>query len=562
MPTLATALLALLLAPPAPGTALETPPRQSGIPPSGARRDPLARIQEANQALDAGQYERVLQLVEALIAEYPRSQSSYLLRALALDELGRWDDAAQSYEAALRISPEDPQIQARFGMHFVRREAWTDAIPFLERSLTTEEDALTLFYLSQAYFHTQYKGKALDAIERCAQLAPDNPTMLLKLGEYRAQLGKHSPALEALQRVEKLNPSEPGLDAALGNVYLSLLEVEKARAPLERALKENPNNPAVISSLASACAKARDHAAARRYYQQLLTLGFDDAEYHLGLGAALLGLGENEGAIVQLNDAASRNPRLEEVHFHLARAYRSAGRMEEAQRELVVFKALKANPFRPLENRTELERSLWRQAETLLRDGKEAEALKLLAGGNSPDNEPTYLLGALYYSMGRYADAERLLTEALRVTPGLPKLRAYLGLAYLEQGRVAEAEVAIAEEAARSPGEPLVLMAIGQLHFRKKEWAEAARYLQESRVVDSSVLLRLCEAQLQLGRPAEAQETARVLAGLSAGKPESLAALRGLSERFAVALETDEKLGPAAPEPATGTGTSNPRKAP
>jgi tetratricopeptide (TPR) repeat protein len=540
---LATALLALLLAQPAPAAAPRAAPRwpakQPAPAPSSASRDPYARVQEAKRLLDAGQYERVLKIVDGLLKEYPRSQSSHLLRAMALDELGRWDEAQRSYEAALRIAPKDTQIQARFGMHFVRRGKWTEAIPYLERSLAAEEDALALFYLAQAYFQTQNKGKALETMERCAQLAPDNPTMLLKLGEYRAQMGKHSPALEALLRVQKLNPDEAGLDLALGNVYLSLLEVENARAALERALKKDPRNPAVISTLANACAKARDHAAARQYYQQALDLGYDDAEYHLGLGAALLGLGENEAAIVQLNEAVARKPRLEEAHFHLARAYQAAGHTEESQRELGLFRALKANPLEAPEERSELERSLWQQAEALLQEGKEKEALKLLTYSNVKGNTPEYLVGALYYRLGRLADAERLLSRAAESSPNLPNVRTYLALTYVEQGRLEQAEMILPGEFAKNPREPLVLMAMGLLSFRKESWADTARYLQESRVVDPGVLLRLCEAQIRLGQPSQAQDTARVITALAAGKPDTMTALQKMFERHGIPLEAE-----------------------
>ncbi|HYN05667.1 MAG TPA: tetratricopeptide repeat protein [Vicinamibacteria bacterium] len=535
--------LALFVTQPAPPASAQATPRPPASPPAKAAavapQGPYARVQEAKQALDAGQYERVLKIVDPLLKEYPRSQSSHLLRALALDELGRWDEAQRSYEAALRIAPKDPQIQARLGMHFVRRERWADAIPPLERSVAGAEDALTLFYLSQAYFQTQNKGKALETIERCARLAPDNPTMLLKLGEYRAQMGKHSPALEALLRVQKLNLDEPGLDLALGNTYLSLLEVENARTALERALQKDPKNPAVISALASACSKARDHAAARRYYQQVLDLGYDDAEYHLGLGAALLGLGENEAAIVQLNEAISRKPRLEEAHFHLARAYQAAGHAEESRRELGLFRALKASPLDPPEERSELERDLWRQAEALVREGKEKEALKLLTHTNVKGNTPEYLVGALYYRLGRLPDAERLLAQAAEGSPNLPNVRTYLALAYVEQGRLAEAEAILPGELERNPREPLVLMAMGLLRFRQERWADAARYLSDSRVVDPGVLLRLCEAQIRLGQPSQAQDTARVVTALAAGKPDTMTALENMFERHGIPLEAE-----------------------
>jgi tetratricopeptide (TPR) repeat protein len=520
---------------------------QAPPPATPPRSDPYTRVQEAKKALDAGQYQRVLRIVDGLLKEYPRSQSSHLLRGLALDELGRFDEAQKSYEAALQIAPNDPQIQARFGMHFVRRGKWDEAIPLLEKSLQAGDDALVLFYLSQAYFQTKNKGKALELIERCAKLRPDDPTMLLKLGEYRAQMGKHSPALEALLKVQKLNPEEPGLDLALGNTYLSLLEVENARAALERALQKEPKNPAVISALASACSKARDHAAARKYYEEVLGLGYDDAEYHLGLGAALLGLGEYEAAIVHLNAAIAKNARLEEAHFHLARAYQAAGRREDSQRELGVFRALKANPLETLEERDQFERDLWTKAEGLLREGKEKEALAALTHGNMKDNVPEYFVGALYYRLGRLADAERLLTKAAQQAPDLRNVRTYLALVYVEQGRLDEAEAILAVELENNPREALVLMALGQLNFRRRNWADAARYLQESKVVVPAALFMLCEAQLELGERPAAQDTARVLTALAPGDAQTAATLKRLFERYGVPLASEAAPSRDAP---------------
>jgi tetratricopeptide (TPR) repeat protein len=507
-------------------------------PPPAQRQDPYSRVQQARALIERGEYRRALEIVDALLARYPKSQSSHLLRGMALDELGRLDEAERSYRSALQIAPDDAQILARYGMHRLRAEDWPGAIRLLERSLASREDALSYFYLAQAYFHTDAKAKALQAIEKSAALEPKNPTILLKLGEYRAQASRYPPALEALRRAQQLDPDQPGLDLALGVVHLSLLEVEEARAALERAHAKEPDNLAVLSNLAQACSKARDHAAAREHYQRLIDLGHQDAPYYLGLGAALLGLGQNENAIAALTTATRKNPEQAEAHFHLARAYRAVGRVEESQRELRAFQALKANPLQPFNDRSDLERDLWRRAEQLLRDGKEPEALQLLSGGNVPDNRPEYLLGALYYKIGRYADAERLLARALQAAPRLPKLRAYLGLACLEQGRVAEAGKWIAEEAEQNPREPFVLMAEGQLHFRQQEWTQAARDLSESKIAEPFVLLMLLQAQLESGERDGARETAQLVDTLGSADAEVLAAARRLLARYPLAPET------------------------
>jgi len=155
--------------------------------------------------------------------------------------------------------------------------------------------------------------------------------------------------------------------------------------------------------------------------------------------------------------------------------------------------------------------------------------------------------GFVLEELGRLDDAQRLLERAMAQSPDIKNVRTYLGLTYVEMGRLAEAESLLSRELEANPREPLVLMATGLLRFRQEDWAEAARLLADSRVVDFGVLLRLCEAQIRLGQPRQAQDTARVVAALASGKPEVTATLERLFERHGVPLE---------PEP------SSPRHAP
>lgn len=512
--------------------------RAAGAPAPGA--DPYALVQQANAYVERGEYQRGLDIVDGLIKQYPQSKSSHLLRALALDGLGRTDEAKLSYEAALRIAPKDPQTLFLLGKHHLKRELWDDAVRCFEESLAAAPDDVdTLFYLAQARYRTIKKGKVLEAIERCAVLAPNNPTVLVKLGQYRADAGLAAPALEALLKAQSLNPDEPDLDLALGIVELNVLDVNAARSALERAARRDPDNLAVLSGLAEAATQARDHAAAKRYYQTLLDRGQREAACYLGLGKALVGLGENQAAIDPLKRAIELNPKLSEVHFHLARAYRAAGQVDESQRELRIFSALKQNPFGPFEDRPEPERAVWNRIEALVKEGKEAEAVRMIATEFHGEQSASFWLGALYYTLGRYRDAERLLEQAIQATPTLPKARAYLCLAYLADGRLADGERVIAEEIAQNPKDALVLMASGKVQFAKKNWGEAVRLLQESRVVESEVQLMICEAQLQSGQRDQAQETAQIIAALSTTNTGVRAALERLLARFQLRLDSE-----------------------
>jgi len=80
-------------------------------------------------------------------------------------------------------------------------------------------------------------------------------------------------------------------------------------------------------------------------------------------------------------------------------------------------------------------------------------------------------------------------------------------------------------------------MAQGTLHYRKKEWKEAARYLQESKVVEPAGLLMLCEAQLESGQTAEARDTAQLATTFAAGRPDVVESVRRLLARHQLTLD-------------------------
>jgi len=67
------------------------------------------------------------------------------------------------------------------------------------------------------------------------------------------------------------------------------------------------------------------------------------------------------------------------------------------------------------------EEQSWKQVKALLEANKEREALELLAKSPATDvsgqGEPQYLLGTMYYSMGRKDDARRVLTIARTKDP-------------------------------------------------------------------------------------------------------------------------------------------------
>jgi predicted Zn-dependent protease len=88
--------------------------------------------------------------------------------------------------------------------------------------------------------------------------------------------------------------------------------------------------------------KRSDWATAKTWAEQAVKLEGDNVPARQALGQALLELDDVTGAIEQLRAGIAIAPETPILHFTLARAYRKAGRVEDAERERRTFQTPRA----------------------------------------------------------------------------------------------------------------------------------------------------------------------------------------------------------------------------
>lgn len=158
----------------------------------------------------------------------------------------------------------------------------------------------------------------------------------------------------------------------------------------------------------------------------------------------------------------------------------------------------------------------------------EQEALELLAKSRSSGldrEEPHYLLGVIYYGLGRKGDAMRMLGLARKQVPDSARIAAYLGLVELSAGQTGAAEGSFRSALALDSGEVLALTGIGEIRYRQKRWAEAAEYFEKSRTGDPGALFLLCDAYFRVHRTDDAMLTAEVIRALASDRKDLLKSL-------------------------------------
>ena len=476
-----------------------------------------------------------LLLLSTLAAGQAQPDVTTILRQGAeLVSKNRLTAAQELYEAALRTSPDDPDLRFELGMVFFREHDWSKAIENYQDSLNRSPRSIKpLFYMAEAYFMESDLDGARQTIAQAANIAPNDAQVCQKYGEYLSTaIETRREGLSWLEKARRLNPHLARIDFEIGKAEFELTDFQSATLSFEEALKKDASDGEAAFYLAESSTNLGDWGRARDSYADALARGYANGPTYYGLGRAQLELGEPEAAVGPLRRALSAQPSLITAHFQLAKAYRQLGQTQQAQAETMLFGAMTDRVDTSRELVGSEEEQAWKQAKPLLEANKEDEALKLLAklptADQSDQGEPYYLIGTMYYSMGRKADAKRVLTAAQSKAPKSARIAAYLGMAQLSSGEVARAEDSFQSALGLDSGDALALIGLGGIRYQQQRWSDAAAYLEKSRTADPDTLFLLCDAYYRLGKPEQAVLTAEVIRALGADRKPLLEKLEKL----------------------------------
>ena len=214
-------------------------------------------VDQGNQALDAKQYDRAVELFSKAATADPKDYSVEFQLGLAYSFLGKDADAIPHYKAALTLFPDLAPAQLNLGLSLLRMKDPAAAQPYLESALAakpsaTAESALGRSLerqgnLAAAEPHFR-KALALDPTRRddLLELAslyeaaeqrqqamaiyrefPDRPQAQERLSVMLAAAGHTSEAVEALEAAVAASPTEENR-LALAQAYVNAKQLSKA----------------------------------------------------------------------------------------------------------------------------------------------------------------------------------------------------------------------------------------------------------------------------------------------------------------------------------------------
>ena len=457
------------------------------------------------------------------------AENSGLRRAADLEERGQFVEAEQIYLAQENHFPKNAEILFHLGTLRMRQNDWPKAIEYLEKCRVLQpQNADVLFYLAQAYYLKGELAQAKKIILSAARLAPNEAAVLQKAGEYLCEDNDCGPGLVDLLKARKLDPALENIDMDLGMAYYKLFKHQDAQPILEAVFRKDPNNLVAALILGEIAAYQGNWEKARGLYEYVLIRKPRSASALKDLGTALVALGKDEEALSTLHEALDIDPSLSDVHFQLGRALRNLGHSEESLREMELYQSIRdrahiaqtlVSPDKASQNEH------WRECERLLKENGESAAIAYVnsvAAETHMQLNAYYMVGMLYSAQQRDEDAIRVLNKAAQVSPNNADIVAFLGRLYLREHNYGQSEVDLKRALEMSPLNQIALVGMGELQYVRGQWTEAARYFDESRTQEVSALLLMCNAYVRAGNRDKAREATELVRTFARGDTESL----------------------------------------
>jgi tetratricopeptide (TPR) repeat protein len=187
-----------------------------------------------------------------------------------------------------------------------------------------------------------------DTIYRLFQSAPASYRVNQLSAEIFETQGKYQEAVAEYRKAIEKNPAALNLHYRLGRAILmeshAAEALDRARREFEAELALNPNDEVAEFQVGQILLAQQNGEEGKKRLRRAIQLQPEFTEALMALGKRLLEEKNHDEAIALLERAIRAAPRSEPARYNLMRAYRNAGRLEEARRQQEELRKLQQPP--------------------------------------------------------------------------------------------------------------------------------------------------------------------------------------------------------------------------
>ena len=264
-------------------------------------------------------------IYRALLKENPKEPRIRMNLALALYSSAKYAEASVEFGRFLEAAPQPGPAHLMLGVSKLKLRKPCEAIAPLESAKQWQASRQVLLELGDAYLGC---GRFEQAAATFASLGPI-PKALQGAGLSYARLGRQDEANAAFAKLESLPPS-PELHELLAEVRTIENRHEDAVKELEQAVRLAPKDSRMQRLLARGLWRTSRYEDARKIYDALAAHWAHDPEFNFERGDTLVRLGELPAGLSLLQKSVAEGPELIAAQGALGKALLQAGRAKES----------------------------------------------------------------------------------------------------------------------------------------------------------------------------------------------------------------------------------------
>ena len=296
-------------------------------------------------ACAAGEHALTAKFCTLLVSAVPGHFEGWFNLALAHQKSGRWEQAAEAYEEALKLRAAIAAKPTPTWASCANNSATlAGARAAYERAIQADPEALApLWNLALLLEHSGQFEEAERWYKQVLERAPKEEEARFRLGYLRLQREDYRGAAEAFEGCLKYRPAWPEAHANLALAYSGLGERDHAERLYEKMLEADPKIAWTRCAAWRRCRiQASDFDTALEFHVRLIDLGERSPEVLYNAGLMYEKAGQLDKAVRLYRDALAQQPDMPEALLNLGRILESTGKSEEAR--ACWSKALEAEP--------------------------------------------------------------------------------------------------------------------------------------------------------------------------------------------------------------------------
>ncbi len=272
-----------------------------------------------------------LTLWSDVVSKSPHNFRGHNGIGLALDDMGRIDEAICHYKMALEIEPNNPRVHNNMGIALMHKQKLDEAITHFSQALRLDHDnAEALNNMGVALKDKGMVNEAIENLSKALEIDPENHETHNNLGAALTRAGRYDEAMSHFFKALRIKPDYPEAYCNMGGALKAQGRFKEAINHCYAALKLKPDYVEAYNNIGVTLEAQGNLTEAINFYTQALSIDPDNAEAHNYLGGALVLLGRLNQAIGHYTKALRLWPDYAEAHNNLGVALGRQGKHREA----------------------------------------------------------------------------------------------------------------------------------------------------------------------------------------------------------------------------------------